>query len=149
MDGNISSLQKGIDLVCTLDTLFNWASETHFTPQISYLWQSAWIILCCIVWRMWNEFIFDGKQANIHFCLRALWNSIKEMDNHKCGWTRNSIVKLSILSNLGLITRRPTTPKIIRVYWTPPLIGWVKGNTVAYVTGATGEAGCRGIYRDN
>jgi len=53
-----------------------------------------------------------------------------------------------ILKAFNINTHHPNVPKIIEVFWHPPIQNWVKCNTDGASIGNPGVAACAGIFRN-
>jgi len=54
-----------------------------------------------------------------------------------------------VLKAFNINTHHPNAPKIMEVFWHPPIINWVKCNTDATSLGNPGSAACVGIFRNS
>ncbi|XP_057774892.1 uncharacterized protein LOC130993874 [Salvia miltiorrhiza] len=141
------------ELLSCLDihTFLVLAWNACFSPQILAFWKAG---IISILWKIWdcrNAFVFDDLRFEARSILAFVKAYFKEMDSNfsRLGTIKNTWTDYVIVRSLGISSRAAPPPRMVEVYWWPPVTHWIKVNIDGSAKGAPGRIAAGGVFRDN
>ncbi|XP_057790774.1 uncharacterized protein LOC131007877 [Salvia miltiorrhiza] len=141
------------DLLSCLDihTFLVLGWNACFSPQILAFWKGG---IISILWKIWdcrNALVFDDLRFEPRSILTFVKAYFKEMDSNfsRLGTIKNNWTDYVIVRSLGIGSRAAPPPRMVEVYWWPPVTHWIKVNTDGSAKGAPGRIAAGGVFRDN
>ncbi|XP_057779814.1 uncharacterized protein LOC130998415 [Salvia miltiorrhiza] len=104
-----------------------------------------------MIWDCRNAIVFDDLRFEARSILTFVKAYFKEMDSNfsRLGTIKNNWTDYVIVRSLGIGSRAAPPPRMVEVYWWPPVTHWIKVNTDGSAKGAPGRIAAGGVFRDN
>ena len=113
----------------------------HLSAQLKDMWIAGIVAVLWGIWTQRNKFKFEDTRPCFSRLSHGLLCWVKEAGIISKGSMHNSVNDLFILKFFGAPCHPRKAPKIIEVYWFPPLPGWYKCNTDG-LSKTNGQAAC-------
>ncbi|KAL6185106.1 hypothetical protein ACLB2K_041241 [Fragaria x ananassa] len=132
----------------TIVDLFHKGLSMGRSSQLKELWLIYFTSILWFVWHARNKTRFDGKSFSVASTCHLILGHIRAASRRANGPMHNSVQDLRIIKSFGAECRLGRAPRVIKVVWHPPVIGWVKVNSDGAWKHAEGVGGFGAVFRD-
>jgi hypothetical protein len=140
-------INLNVNLISVVDVV-NLANRC-WNPQCRVVVSAAIISIFNNIWLCRNFVRFKGIKPNLNSTLSLIISSTSLAGNVTSQASSLSLSDFAIPKYFKVNIHHPKAPNIVEVFWTPPLIGWVKCNTDGSSFGNPGYAASAGIFRNH
>ena len=141
-----SAFQTQLVLNVSIQSLWESFITKRFQSQVYNLWIVSCLQIFSIIWKCRNKIIFEQVNPSLSNALQIFKSSLHIFSKIVPG-TGRSMRELQILKNLTVPAQLCKAPKILSVFWHPPIGSWIKVNTDGLSKGNPGLSACAGVFR--
>jgi hypothetical protein len=133
-------LNVNIDLTSIL-TIFD-ACNKGWSPHVKLTVLAALINIIHTIWFTRNNYRYNNIKPNLTVAKVLIIANVSLTGNLTKAFTGPAIRDFVVLKAFNINTHHPNAPKIMEVFWHPPILNWVKCNTDGASIGNPGLAAC-------
>ncbi|XP_058756625.1 uncharacterized protein LOC131629842 [Vicia villosa] len=119
------------------------------SPQAGVVLTACFINVFVQVWKARNLARFENKVTHWKTCITNISAMAKMVGNNTKKSSNSSMINFSLLKRFDIRINPTRSIRHIDVLWSPPPVGWIKGNIDGVASGSPSISSCGGIFRDH